>query len=58
MLRSTEEPVPSGALLRSAAHDVAGQCMAGVLTFRLLTFWLPILPGFLAFRYLQRRQVL
>jgi undecaprenyl-diphosphatase len=35
-----------------------GPAVAGVLLFRLLTFWLPILPGFLAFRYLQRRQVL
>jgi undecaprenyl-diphosphatase len=35
----------------------AGPAVAGVLTFRLFTFWLPILPGFVAFRYLQRRQV-
>ena len=29
--------------------------VAAVLTFRLLTFWLPILPGLAAFRYLQYR---
>lgn len=29
--------------------------VAAVLTFRLLTFWLPILPGLGAFRYLQHR---
>jgi undecaprenyl-diphosphatase len=32
--------------------------MAGVLLYRLLGFWLPILPGFLALRYLRRQQVL
>lgn len=31
--------------------------VAAVLTFRLLTFWLPILPGLGVFRYLQHRQV-
>lgn len=35
-----------------------GPAVVGVLLFRLLTFWLPIIPGFLAFRYFQRRQVL
>ncbi len=35
----------------------AGQAVAAVLTFRLFTFWLPILAGFLAFRYLRREQV-
>lgn len=39
------------------ALDIAvGPAVAAVLTFRLLTFWLPIVPGFLAFRWLQRRQ--
>lgn len=32
--------------------------IAGVLVFRLLTFWLPIPPALLAFRQLQRRQVI
>ncbi|HET9733141.1 MAG TPA: lysylphosphatidylglycerol synthase transmembrane domain-containing protein [Acidimicrobiales bacterium] len=31
--------------------------VAAVLTFRLLTFWLPILPGLAAFRYLQYKEV-
>ncbi|HZU73985.1 MAG TPA: lysylphosphatidylglycerol synthase domain-containing protein [Acidimicrobiales bacterium] len=30
--------------------------VASVLSFRLLTFWLPILPGLAAFRYLQHRR--
>jgi uncharacterized membrane protein YbhN (UPF0104 family)/membrane-associated phospholipid phosphatase/tRNA A-37 threonylcarbamoyl transferase component Bud32 len=34
-----------------------GPAVAGVLTYRLLTFWLPIIPGFLALRYLQHRQI-
>jgi len=34
------------------------QALAAVLLYRLLSFWLPILPGFVAFRYLQRRQVI
>jgi undecaprenyl-diphosphatase len=32
-----------------------GTALGAVLVFRLLTFWLPLLPGFLAFRYLHRR---
>ena len=41
----------------TALHIAAGPAVAAVLTFRLLTFWLPIVPGFIAFRWLQRRQV-
>jgi uncharacterized membrane protein YbhN (UPF0104 family) len=29
-----------------------------VLLFRLLTFWLPVLPGWIAFSYLQRKESL
>ncbi len=36
----------------------AGPAIAGVLTFRLLTFWLPALPGYIAFRRLQRSGVI
>ena len=36
----------------------AGPAVAGVLIYRLLGFWLPIIPGFLALRYLRRQQVL
>jgi uncharacterized membrane protein YbhN (UPF0104 family)/membrane-associated phospholipid phosphatase/tRNA A-37 threonylcarbamoyl transferase component Bud32 len=32
--------------------------VAGVLAFRLATFWLPIIPGWLAFRSLSHRQLL
>lgn len=35
----------------------AEEAVAAVLSFRLLTFWLPILPGAAVFRYLQHRQV-
>lgn len=31
--------------------------VAAVSAFRLLTFWLPILPGFVAFRYLRSQQI-
>ncbi|MBA3532701.1 MAG: flippase-like domain-containing protein [Ardenticatenales bacterium] len=30
--------------------------VAGVLLYRLLTFWLPILPGFFAFHYMQDKE--
>lgn len=33
------------------------QAVAAVLSFRLLTFWLPIVPGAATFRYIQHRQV-
>ena len=34
----------------------SAMAVAAVLVYRLLTFWLPIVPGFVAFRYLQRKQ--
>jgi uncharacterized membrane protein YbhN (UPF0104 family) len=34
----------------------SGAAVAAVLLYRLLTFWLPLAPGFVAFRYLQTRQ--
>ena len=36
----------------------SGPAVAGVLAFRLATFWLPIIPGYLAFRSLTRRDLL
>lgn len=36
----------------------AHEAIPGVLLFRLATFWLPILPGWIAFLLLQRRHVL
>jgi len=35
-----------------------GPAVAGVLVYRLLGFWLPIIPGLLALRYLRRQQLL
>ena len=35
-----------------------GPAVAGVLAFRLVTFWLPALPGWFAFRSLRRRGVI
>ena len=32
--------------------------IAAVYTFRLLTFWIPIIPGFFAFHYLQNRKLI
>ncbi|MBV9412911.1 MAG: flippase-like domain-containing protein [Acidimicrobiia bacterium] len=34
----------------------AGPAVAGVLSFRLVTFWLPTVPGFWAFRVVRRHQ--
>jgi uncharacterized protein (TIRG00374 family) len=36
-----------------AVGETTGAAVAGVLAFRLLTFWLPILPGWVAFRSLR-----
>jgi uncharacterized membrane protein YbhN (UPF0104 family) len=36
----------------------AGTATSAVLLFRLLTFWLPVLPGWAAFAYLQRKEAL
>jgi undecaprenyl-diphosphatase len=38
----------------TAAGAPAGPAVASVLTYRLITYWLPILPGALAFRSLRR----
>jgi uncharacterized membrane protein YbhN (UPF0104 family) len=40
----------------TAVGVAAGPAVAAVLLYRLLTFWLPVVPGFLAFLYLQKRQ--
>ena len=32
----------------------AGVAVAAVLSYRLVTYWLPILPGWLSFRFLDR----
>jgi undecaprenyl-diphosphatase len=40
------------------ARTPSGTAMAAVLTYRLTTFWLPIIPGAVTFRILRRRRVL
>jgi uncharacterized protein (TIRG00374 family) len=59
-------PTPGGLgaveLALSGGLTVAGlpaeTATSAVLLFRLLTFWLPVLPGWAAFAYLQRREML
>ncbi len=36
----------------------SGIAVAAVLSYRLLTYWLPILPGWLSFQYLERREMI
>jgi uncharacterized membrane protein YbhN (UPF0104 family) len=36
----------------------AGTAASAVLLFRMLTFWLPVLPGWAAFAYLQRKEAI
>jgi undecaprenyl-diphosphatase len=36
----------------------SGPAIAGVLAFRLVTFWVPIVPGWLVLRGLLRERVL
>lgn len=42
--------------LTAVAGVPAAVALPAVLLFRLLTFWLPVLPGWAAFSYLQRRE--
>jgi undecaprenyl-diphosphatase len=63
---SSVAPTPGGLGAMEAAlvaglthvgiHD--GRAVASVLTFRLLTYWLPILPGYLSLRHLRRAHLL
>jgi undecaprenyl-diphosphatase len=41
-----------------AAGAPAAPGVAAVLTYRLITYWLPLLPGVIAYRRLRRREVL
>jgi len=54
-LGAMEAALVAGLTAVGVAH---GPAIAGVLTFRLVTYWIPILPGWLTFRSLQRRGVL
>jgi uncharacterized protein (TIRG00374 family) len=63
---SAASPTPGGlgameaALVAGLTHIGIGdgKAVASVLTFRLLTYWLPILPGYLSLRHLRRAQLL
>ena len=50
------EATALAALTGYGMHD--GRAVAAVLTFRLLTFWLPVLPGWVAFQVMQRNDEL
>ena len=54
-LGATEAALVSGLLLYGVPLDAA---VAGTLIYRLATFWLPVPPGYLAFRLLARRRLL
>ncbi|NHO81177.1 lysylphosphatidylglycerol synthase domain-containing protein [Micromonospora sp. CMU55-4] len=54
-LGATEAALVSGLLLYGVPLDAA---VAGTLIYRLATFWLPVPPGYLAFRLLTRRRLL
>ncbi|MBC3839950.1 hypothetical protein GXW82_06330 [Streptacidiphilus sp. 4-A2] len=47
----------SGALAQTIGVSPA-EALPPVLLFRALTFWLPVLPGWLALLWLQRRKAL
>jgi undecaprenyl-diphosphatase len=63
---ATAAPTPGGlgALEAALVAGLAGfgldegRAIAAVLTFRLATFWLPVLPGWLTFAWMQRREEL
>lgn len=54
-LGAAEAALAAGFLTLGVA---TGPAVAAVLTFRLVTFWLPIGPGFLALRWLRARAIL
>jgi undecaprenyl-diphosphatase len=63
---SSVAPTPGGLGAMEAALTAGltafgappGPALAGVLTFRLLTYWAPILPGWLSFRRLRKLELL
>jgi len=54
-LGATEAAIVAGLIRLRVAE---GQAITGVLTFRFITYWLPLLPGGVALRLLQRDGVL
>jgi uncharacterized protein (TIRG00374 family) len=63
---ATAAPTPGGvgvveAVLLASLTGVgvpSGPALAAVLLYRLSTFWLPIVPGFVSFRVLSRRSII
>jgi glycosyltransferase 2 family protein len=45
-----------GGLIAVGMHP--GPAFSAVLLYRLATYWLPVLPGWLSWRFLQRREYL
>jgi len=54
-LGAVEFSLTAGLTLAGVPREVAAPA---VLLFRLLTFWLPVLPGWASFTYLQRHEAL
>ncbi|MFF5210260.1 YbhN family protein [Streptosporangium sp. NPDC000396] len=54
-LGAVEVSLTAGLTLSGVSTEVA---TSAVLLFRLLTFWLPVLPGWASFAYLQRNEAL
>ena len=60
--RSLRRPVGSGAVEAALAAGLTAAGLDGttavsaVLLFRVVTYWLPVAPGWVAFQYLQRRR--
>lgn len=63
---ATASPTPGGLGVLEAALVAGltgiganpGIAVSGVLSFRLLTFWLPLVPGFAAFRILRHQDII
>ena len=51
-LGAVEVALSAGLTAAGVAPETA---VGAVLIYRLLTFWLPVVPGFIAFRYLQKK---
>jgi len=53
-LGGVEAALAAGLTVAGAA---TGPAVAAVLSFRALTYWLPVLPGVVTFRVLQRNDI-
>jgi glycosyltransferase 2 family protein len=54
-LGAVEATLAAGLTAAGLTGDVA---VSAVLLFRLFTFWLPVLPGWLSLTYLQHREAI